>query len=131
MKTKKTLAPLLGLALATFALPVTGDAAVPVVEDSVRADAVQVRVVNNNRQDMRIYANVNGRFLRLGMVTGLSSETLEIRESLVGFATDLELVAQGIGSGAEIYRASIQVSPGDMLVFRVENSIGQSVVRRI
>ncbi len=131
MKTKKMLAPLLGLALATFALPVTGDAAVPVVEDSVRADAVRVRVVNNNWLDMRIYAVVNGRFLRLGTVTGLSSETLKIRKSLVGFAADLELVAQGIGSRSESYRASVQVSPGDVLEFRVENSIGLSFLRRI
>ena len=125
------LAPLLGLALATFALPVTGDAAVPVVEDSVRTDAVQVRVVNHNWHDMRIYAIVNGRSLRLGTVTGLSSETLKIRKSLVGFGADLELVAQGIGSRSEIYRANIQVSPGDVLEFRLENSIGLSFVRRI
>lgn len=131
MKTKKMLAPLLGLALATFALPVTGDAAVPVVEDSVRTDAVQVRVVNHNWHDMRIYAIVNGRSLRLGTVTGLSSETLKIRKSLVGFGADLELVAQGIGSRSEIYRANIQVSPGDVLEFRLENSIGLSFVRRI
>ena len=131
MKTKKMLAPLLGLALATLALPVTGGAAVPVVEDSVRADAVQVRVVNNNWLDMRIYAVVNGRFLRLGTVASFSSETLKIPRSLVGFAANLEFVAQGIGSRSEIYRTSIQVFPGDVLEFRVENSIGLSYVRRI
>ncbi len=131
MKTKKMLAPLLGLALATFALPVTGDAAVPVVEDSVRADAVQVLVVNNNWLDMRIYAVVNGRSLKLGTVTGLSSEMLKIRKSMVGFAADLELVAQGIGSRSESYRSSIQVSPGDVVEFRVENSIQLSFLRRI
>jgi hypothetical protein len=125
------LAPLLGLALATFALPVTGDATVPVVEDSVRADAVQVRVVNHNWLDMRIYAVVNGRSLRLGTVTGLTSETLKIRESLVGFGADLGLVARGIGSRSEIYRTSILVSPGDVLEFRIENSIRLSYVRRI
>ena len=131
MKTKKMLAPLLGLALATFALPVTGDATVPVVEDSVRADAIQVLVVNNNWLDMRIYAIVNGRSIRLGTVTGLTSETFKIRESLVSFATDLEFLARGIGSRSEIYRTSIQVFPGDVLEFRVENSIGLSYVRRI
>ncbi len=131
MKTKKMLAPLLGLALATFALPVTSDATPPVVEDSVRAEAVQIRVVNHNWHDMRIYAVVNGRSLRLGTVTGASSKTLKIRKSLVGFVADLELVAQGIGSRSEIYRARIQVSPGDVLEFRVENSIGLSFVRRI
>ncbi len=131
MKTKRMLAPLLGLALATFALPVTGDATVPVVEDSVRADAVQVRVVNHNWLDMRIYAVVNGRSRRLATVTGLTSETLKIPRSLVDFPVDLELVANGVGSRSEIYRASIQVSPGDMLEFRVENSIGSSFLRRI
>ncbi len=80
---------------------------------------------------MRIFAVVNGRSRRLATVTGLSSETLKIRKSLVGFAADLELVAQGIGSRFEIYRASIQVSPGDVLEVRVENSIGLSFLRRI
>ena len=131
MKTKKMLAPLLGLALATFALPATGDAAVPVVEDSVRTDAVQVRVVNHNWHDMLIYAAVNGRFIRLGTVTSLSSETLKIPRWLVGFAANLEFVARGIGSRSETYSTSIQVSPGDMLEFRLENSIGLSFVRRI
>ena len=131
MKTKKMLTALIGLALATFALPVTGDATVPVVEDSVQTDFVEVRVVNHNWHDMRIYAVINGRSIKLGTVTGLTSETLEIRKSLVGFAADLELVARGIGSRSEIYRTSIQVSPGDVLEFRVENSIGLSFVRRI
>ena len=131
MKTKTMLAPLLGLALATFALPVTGDATVPVVEDSVRVDAVQVRVVNHNWLDMRIYAVVNGRSRRLATVTGLTSETLKIPRNLVDFPVDLELVAHGIGSRSESYRASIQVSPGDVLEFRVENSIGSSYLRRI
>ena len=131
MKTKRMLTPLLGLVLATFAVPVTGDAAVPLVEDSVRTDAVQVHVVNHNWLDMRIYAVVNGRSIRLGTVTGLTSETLEIRKSLVGFGADLELVARGIGSRSENFRTSIQVSPGDVLEFRVENSIGLSFLRRI
>ncbi len=131
MKTKKMLAPLLGLALATFTLPATGDAAVPVVEDSVRTDAVQVRVVNHNWHDMLIYAAVNGRLIRLGTVTSLSSETLKIPRWLVGFAANLEFVARGIGSRSETYSTSIQVSPGDMLEFRLENSIGLSFVRRI
>ncbi len=131
MKTKRMLAPLLGLVIATFALPVTGDATVPVVEDSVRADVVQVRVVNHNWHDMRIYAVVNGRSIKLGTVTGLTTETLKIRKSLVSFAADLEFVARGIGSRSEIFRTSIQVFPGDVLEFRVENSIGLSFVRRI
>ena len=131
MKTKRMLAPLLGLALATFALPVTGDATVPVVEDSVRTDAVQVRVVNHNWLDMRIYAVINGRSIKLGTVTGLTSETLTIRESLLSFAADLELVARGIGSRSENFRTSIQVFPGDVLELRIENSIGLSFVRRI
>ena len=131
MKTKRMLAPLLGLALATFALPVTGDATVPVVEDSVRTDVIQILVVNNNWTDMRIYAVVNGRSIRLGTVTSLTSETFEILESLVSFSTDLEFVARGIGSRSDSYRTSIQVFPGDVLEFRLENSIGLSYVRRI
>ena len=131
MKTKRMLAPLLGLALATFALPVTGDATVPVVEDSVRTDAVQIHVVNHNWLDMRIYAVINGRSIKLGTVTGLTSETLKIRESLLSFAADLELVARGIGSRSEIFRTSIQVFPGDVLELRIENSISLSYVRRI
>ena len=131
MKNEKMLTALIGLALATFALPFTGDATVPVVEDSVQTDFVEVRVVNHNWHDMRIYAVINGRSIKLGTVTGLTSETLTIRRSLLSFAADVEFVAQGIGSRSEIFRTSIPVSPGDVLELRLENSIGLSFVRRI
>ncbi len=94
-------------------------------------EVVTVRVVNHNWHDMRIYAIVDGLSLRIGTVTGLTTQTLKIRKSLIGFGADLELVAFGIGTRSAIYSGHIVVSPGDQLEFRVENSIGTSFLRRV
>ena len=94
-------------------------------------EVVTIRVVNHNWADMRIYAIVEGRSVRLGRVTGLTTETLKIRKSLIGFGTDLELVAFGIGNRSAIYSGRITVFPGDQLEFRVENGIGTSFLRRV
>ncbi len=94
-------------------------------------EVVTIRVVNHNWHTMRIYAIVEGRSVRLGTVTGLTTETLKIRKSLIGFGTDLELVAFAIGNRSAIYSGRINVFPGDQLEFRAENGIGTSFLRRV
>ncbi len=94
-------------------------------------EVVTVRVVNHNWADMRIYAIVGSRSVRIGTVTSLTTETLKIRRSLIGFARDVEFVAVGIGSRSAAYSGRISVFPGDQLEFRVENGIGTSFLRRV
>ena len=123
--------PLLGLALVAVAGPVAAGGTAPVAEDSVRSDVVQIRVVNRNWLDMRIYAVVEGRRVRLGTVTGLTSETIKIRPSLVGPGTDLRLEAVPLGRRRASHAASIVIFPGQDLEYRIQNSIGLSYIRRI
>ncbi len=94
-------------------------------------EVVTIRVVNQNWHDMRIYAIVEGLSVRLGTVTGFTTQTLKIRRSLIGFGANLELVAYGIGTRSAIFSGHIVVSPGDQLEFRVDNSIGTSFLRRV
>ncbi len=132
MNIKKLLVPaivlVLGLAHAEAAVAAPTDT-LEVVEKT--DEIVTVRIVNHNWADMRIYAIVRGLSLRIGTVTGLTTETLKIRRSLIGLGADLELVAFGIGSRSPIYSGHIHVSPGDQLEFRVENAIGTSFLRRV
>ncbi len=94
-------------------------------------EVVTIRVVNHNWHTMRIYAIVEGRSIRLGTVTSLTTETLKIRKGLISFSSDIELVAVGIGNRSAIYSGRIVVFPGDQLEFRVENGIGTSFLRRV
>ncbi len=132
MNLKKILVPaialILGLANAEPAVAAPADTFAAV---DVKDEVVSIRVVNHNWHDMRVYAIIDGRSVRLGTVTGLTTQKLKIRKSLIGFGTDLEIVAIGIGNRSAIYSGSIVVSPGDQLEFRVENGIGTSFLRRV
>lgn len=94
-------------------------------------EVVTIRVVNHNWHAMRIYAVVEGRSFRLGTVSGLTTETLKIRRSLISFGADLELVAVAIGNRSAIHSSHLVVFPGDQLEFRVETGIGTSFLRRV
>ena len=132
MNINKLLVPafalVLGLAHAEPAVAAPTDALTAVDKAD---EVVTVRVVNHNWHDMRIYAIVEGRSRRIGTVTGLTTQTLKIHRSLIGFGTDLELVAFGIGNRSAIYSGHIVVSPGDQLEFRVENTTGASFLFRV
>ncbi len=132
MNTNKLLIPaialVLGLAHAEPAVAAPADTFAAVDKAD---EVVTVRVVNHNWADMRIYAIVEGRSIRLGTVTSLTTETLKIRRSLIGLNRDVELVAVGIGNRSAIYSGRIVVFPGDQLEFRVENGIGTSFLRRV
>ena len=132
MNIKKLLVPaivlVLGLAHAEPAVAAPTDT-LEVVEKT--DEIVTVRVVNHNWADMRIYVIVGGRSLRIGTVAGLTTETLKIHRSLIGFGADLELVAFGLGNRSAIHSGHVVVSPGDQLEFRVENTRGTSFLFRV
>ncbi len=132
MNTKKLLVPaialVLGLAHAEPAVAAPADTFAAVDQAD---EVVTIRVVNHNWHTMRIYAIVEGRSIRLGTVTSLTTETLKIRRGLISFSSDIELVAVGIGNRSAIYSGRIDIFPGDQLEFRVENRSGTSFLRRV
>ena len=131
MRTRKMLVPLLGLALVAFAPPQADHPAAPVVGDAVEVDAVTIRVVNHNWHDMRVYAVVEGRRIRLGTVSGLVTENLKLRRSLVGPSAAVQFEAVAIGRRNASHAQEFVVFEGDVLEYRIENAIGLSYIRRI
>lgn len=123
--------PVLALTLVALARPLAAEVEGIVAEDTTRADVVQVRVVNHNWLDMRIYAVVNGRRVRLGTVAGLSSQTLKLKPSLVGPSAHVQLQAVAIGHRRASHAATVVIFPGDDFEYRIENAVGLSFVRRI
>ena len=132
MNTNKLLIPAIALVLGlAHAEPAVAAPADTIAAVDQADEVVTIRVVNRNWHTMRIYAIVEGRSVRLGTVTGLTTETLKIRKSLIGFGTDLELVAFAIGNRSAIHSGHLVVFPGDQLEFRVETGIGTSFLRRV
>ena len=131
MKTARMIVPLLALAVAAVAQPVAAAKLAPAAQDSVVNEAIGIKVVNRNWMDMRIYAVVDGRRIRLGTVSGFTTEKLKLRRNLVGPTADLELQAVPIGHRTLSHIARIVAFRGDQLEFRVESSLGTSFVRRI
>ena len=124
MKTRKMLVPLLALALVAFAPP-------QAVGDTVKVSAVRIRVVNDNWQDMRVYVVVDGRRVRLGTVGSLATEDLKLRQSIVGPSAVVQFVAVPLGRRTASHAQRLVIFKGDVLEYRIENSIGLSYIRRI
>jgi hypothetical protein len=125
------LVPHLGLALVAFAPPQADYPTAPVVDTAVEVDAVTIRVVNHNWNDMRVYVVVEGRRVRLGTVSGLATENLKLRRSIVGPSAAVQFEAVAIGHRTAIHAQEFVVFEGDVLEYRIENAIGLSFIRRI
>ncbi len=73
-----------------------------------------IEVDNRNFLDMRIYVMRGpSQRVRLGTVTGLSTQTLVIPSNLIFGATPLRFQADPIGGQARSVSHEITVSPGD------------------
>ena len=131
MKTKKLSLPLLGLGLAlALAQPAVADVEVPEAADTVQTEQVTVRVENRNWLDMRVYAIVNNFAHRLGTVGSFATEEFELRKGWVGPSSEVQLVALPIGSRSAHYSEAVLAFPGDLLEYRIENSLGLSFLAR-
>jgi hypothetical protein len=83
----------------------------PVV-GSAGAEAVLV-VENQSTSDMRIYAAYASQEIRLGSVTGLQTQRLNIPSSIVGNGRDLSFVASPLAGRTPASSFSIYVVPGE------------------
>jgi len=87
--------------------------------------AVSLHVVNDNYNDVDVYAVRNGQRIRVGSVTGNSSQTFTLNPSL--FPTnDVSLVAVPIGGFGAASSGRLSVSGGDQIEFRVMPVLNQS-----
>ncbi len=89
------------------------------------ANAVDLRVVNNNFSDVDVYAVRNGERTRIGTVTGNSTQSFTLGPSL--FPTnDLSLIAVPIGGFGAASSGRLSVSAGDQIDFRIMPVLNQS-----
>ena len=72
-----------------------------------------LRVENQGFSDMTIYVIRSGQRVRLGTVTGNSTQVLTIPANLVFGATSLRFLADPIGSNRTPVSDEITVQPGD------------------
>ncbi|MCZ6918314.1 MAG: hypothetical protein O7I93_16185 [Gemmatimonadetes bacterium] len=96
----------------------------------IRDEVITLRVVNDNWQDMRVFAVIDDRRIRLGTVTSMTTQTLEIRAAVIRPHTRLDLELVPVGSRGAGHIESIDVGPGESLEFRIANSLGLSFLRR-
>ena len=82
-----------------------------------------VRVVNNNWQDIRVYA-VRGIYRRrLGTVTSLSSSVFTLPPTFLVQSEELRLMADPIGRRGTFVSEVLVVNPGDVVEWRLWNNI--------
>ena len=123
----KNLLPALG-ALLFVAITQAPQAAAQ--EESAVVDArgndIKIAVVNRNWLDVRVYAVSSTFTVRLGTVSGLTETTFTLPRALRSSASDLQIAIRPIGQRGVHYSQPILVSPGDIIEYRVENSLGLS-----
>lgn len=96
------------------------------------ANAVTVNVENHNWSDIVVYAVRGGTRYRLGAVTSMQSAEFMVPRALLGGSADLQLMLDPIGSRHTFVTEQILVTPGDRVLFSVENYLPLSswAVRR-
>jgi hypothetical protein len=116
------------LFLATAALgATTSGCARHRAETEVSPDAVtEVRVVNQNFSDMDVFATRSGGLrIRLGTVTGHSTATFKLPRGWAAFSP-IRITADPIGGRGVARSGKLSVSPGETIVFRIEQHLASS-----
>ena len=88
--------------------------------------AVTLTVVNDNWQDMKIYALRLGARFRLGTVTSFTSERFELPTHLQADIDALQLLAVPIGGSLSVVSPTVYPSGGDEVVWGIQNNLALS-----
>ncbi len=110
------------LVLAVCSVAACSNRGRPQSEPEPRAESA-LRVENQNFLDVTVYALRGGQRVRLGVVPGLSSQVFFLPPNLVSLGTELQLLADPIGSNATAVSQTIYVRPGDVVQFIIPSRI--------
>jgi hypothetical protein len=91
-----------------------------------RPDPIPVHVKNENFLDMNIAVVANGTTRRLGMVSGNGSGDFAVNWSVAN-GSGLYLTAIPIGGSGSARSATLNVSPGQVIDFKVGSVLRQSI----
>lgn len=81
--------------------------------------STQLRVENQAFLDMVIYLVIGSQRVRLGQVSGNATTLLDIPSQYVFGPTQMQFVADPVGSSRMPISESITVSPGDVVTLRI------------
>ncbi len=90
------------------------------------SERTTVRVVNDNWNDITVYAVRAGFRRRLGTVTSLTSRVFTLPQMFLIPSDDLRLIADPIGSRGVYVSEVLVVDAGDVVEWRLWNNIGLS-----
>ena len=121
MNTRKFRAAFLTLTVA--ALVAVPAAAQTADEERSEKPRTTVHVINDNWNDITVYAVRNGYRRRLGTVTSFTSRVLTLRPTLLIPNDELRLVADPIGSRGVYVSEPLVVNAGDVVEWTVRNNI--------
>jgi len=78
-----------------------------------------VQVKNQNFSDMNVFVRGAGQRIRLGFVTGLSTQTFTIPADIVRVSPQLQFEIHPIGSNRNPISETITVIPGDQVTLTI------------
>jgi len=90
--------------------------------------SAQVQVTNNNWADMNVYLERAGMKVRLGTVTSMGKRVFGVPKAFLNSTGDFRLVADPIGAREVHVSQPVQVWPGQMVDFRIEDHIAISSI---
>ncbi len=88
-----------------------------------KSDRTTVRVVNDNWNDITVYAFRNGYRRRLGTVTSFTNRVFALPRAFLIPSSDLRLIADPIGPRGTYASEALVVSAGDVVEWRLLNNI--------
>ncbi len=124
MNTRKFRAAFLTLTVA--ALVAVPAAAQTAAEERRETPRTTVRVINDNWNDITVYAVRNGYRRLLGHVTSFSSRELTLPRTLLVPNHELRLIADPIGRRGVYVSEPLVVNAGDVVEWRLRNQISLS-----
>jgi membrane-bound serine protease (ClpP class) len=89
-------------------------------------NGTRAEIRNYNWGDVRVYVLRSGTRMRLGTVTSMNSSDFEIADGQLGIGSQIQLLAEVIGSSERFLSQQVQVQPGLVLHLDVANVIQQS-----
>ena len=89
----------------------------------------EVRVTNHNWANITVYiVHAGARAVRLGLVTSMTTRTFTVPADVIGYGRNLYLLADPVGALAPFVSEQVEVRPGDLLDWRLENNLEQSAL---
>jgi hypothetical protein len=110
----RTVAPLALAGIVATALAVACGRAKAGDEPAPRAETA-VKVENQNFLDMNVFVVRGGQRVRLGTVTGLSTQIFMLRPDMIGPGSEVQFEIHPIGGRGNPRTETISVQPGDVI----------------